>query len=93
MSYQQAGKALIFDDSYNHEAWHDGDATRILLILDLWHPELTNEEVKFFKMLQQSRLKGEQKLSAEIEDQDTFFSIIERIKDLLKGGKDDWCIG
>lgn len=83
---------MIFDDSYNHEAWHDGDNTRILLILDLWHPDLNNEEVKFFKMLQHSRLKGERKLSEMMKNQDTFFSIIERSKDLLKGN-DDWWIG
>ena len=51
MKEQEEGKALIFDDSYNHEAWHDGSQTRILLILDFWHPDLANEEVKFFKML------------------------------------------
>lgn len=23
--YPEEGKCLIFDDSFNHEAWHDGD--------------------------------------------------------------------
>lgn len=41
-------KCLIFDDSFNHEAWHDGPGTRINLILDFWHPELTDAELKFF---------------------------------------------
>ena len=35
-----AGKCLIFDDSFEHEVWHDGDAERIVLICDLWHPQL-----------------------------------------------------
>ena len=51
------GYPILFDDSFNHEAWHNGDKTRINLILDFWHPELTDGEVKFFKMLQQARLK------------------------------------
>ena len=49
--YLEQDKCIIFDDSFNHEAWHDGDSTRINLILDFWHPELTNEELKFFQML------------------------------------------
>lgn len=48
---------FIFDDSFNHESWHEGEKTRINLILDFWHPDLSDGEVKFFKMIQQSRLK------------------------------------
>lgn len=47
----EEGKCIIFDDSFNHEAWHDGSETRINLILDIWHPELSDAEVKFFSML------------------------------------------
>ena len=33
---------LLFDDSFLHEAWHRGmDGERVVLMLDLWHPELT----------------------------------------------------
>lgn len=38
------GKLLIFDDSFEHEVWHNGTATRLVLIVDIWHPELTKEE-------------------------------------------------
>ena len=34
------GECLIFDDSFEHEVWHDGDSDRVVLICDLWHPEL-----------------------------------------------------
>ena len=34
------GECLIFDDSFEHEVWHDGDEDRIVLIADVWHPEL-----------------------------------------------------
>lgn len=57
VKYFNEGEPVIFDDSFNHESWHDGDKTRINLILDFWHPDLTDSEVKFFKMLQQSRLR------------------------------------
>ena len=35
------GECLVFDDSFEHEVWHDGDAgDRIVLICDMWHPGL-----------------------------------------------------
>ena len=37
-----AGEAMAFDDSFEHEAWHDGTETRITLIVDIWHPDLTD---------------------------------------------------
>lgn len=39
------GELLLFDDSFLHEAWHIGtDGERVVLMLDLWHPELTMVE-------------------------------------------------
>jgi hypothetical protein len=36
------GQPLLFDDSYLHEVWHQGQSgNRIILMLDLWHPEVT----------------------------------------------------
>ena len=35
-----AGKALIFDDSIEHEAWNDSDETRVVLLFEIWRPEL-----------------------------------------------------
>jgi aspartyl/asparaginyl beta-hydroxylase (cupin superfamily) len=40
----EAGKLLIFDDTIEHEAWNDGDADRVVLIFDIWRPELTEDE-------------------------------------------------
>ena len=37
------GQCLMFDDSFEHEAWHRGDATRIVLVFDVWHPDLTDK--------------------------------------------------
>lgn len=38
------GKAMIFDDSINHEAWNDSDETRLVLLFEIWRPELDAEE-------------------------------------------------
>lgn len=42
----EEGKVIIFDDSFEHEVWHTGSSYRLVLIVDLWHPELTLEERK-----------------------------------------------
>ena len=41
----EAGRCIVFDDSFQHEVWNDGDRHRYVLILDLWHPDLTRDEV------------------------------------------------
>lgn len=38
------GELLIFDDSFEHEVWHNGTEFRLILIVDVWHPELTPSE-------------------------------------------------
>lgn len=102
---QAEGTCYVFDDSFEHEAWHDGDSTRcldapwletalqrldaptvlpglncdmrmrapparclvpdvavvcrIVLIFDVWHPDFSDEEVKFLSYLQKSQMKEE----------------------------------
>ena len=40
------GDVFVFDDSFDHEVWHDNPEkeSRIVLILDLWHPDLSAEQ-------------------------------------------------
>lgn len=35
------GKAIIIDDSFDHEVWHNGSTFRLIFIVDFWHPDLT----------------------------------------------------
>jgi beta-hydroxylase len=32
------GKSLLFDDSYDHEAWNDSDGLRVVLFMDVVRP-------------------------------------------------------
>jgi aspartate beta-hydroxylase len=48
----QEGKCLIFDTSYEHEAWNHSDRTRIILLVDFWHPELTEVERRFLDKIE-----------------------------------------
>lgn len=38
------GELIIFDDTVEHEAWNDGESDRIILIFDIWRPELAQDE-------------------------------------------------
>lgn len=40
------GQWLIFDDSFEHEVWHNGTGTRLVLIVDFWHPDLSETQRK-----------------------------------------------
>ncbi|MEQ1864236.1 MAG: aspartyl/asparaginyl beta-hydroxylase domain-containing protein [Micropepsaceae bacterium] len=38
------GKAWVFDDTIEHEAWNTSSQLRVVLIFDIWRPEVTDEE-------------------------------------------------
>lgn len=40
----EMGKAWVFDDTIEHEAWNDADAMRVILIFDVWNPYLDEGE-------------------------------------------------
>jgi aspartyl/asparaginyl beta-hydroxylase (cupin superfamily) len=40
----EEGKLIIFDDTIEHEAWNDSSEDRVVLIFDIWRPELSEQE-------------------------------------------------
>jgi aspartyl/asparaginyl beta-hydroxylase (cupin superfamily) len=38
------GQAMIFDDSFEHEAWNDGESVRAVLLFEIWRPEISEDE-------------------------------------------------
>jgi hypothetical protein len=40
----ELGKTLIFDDSIEHEAWNNSASDRVILLFDIWRPEISLEE-------------------------------------------------
>ena len=40
----QEGKVIAFDDSVEHEAWNNSAYDRLVLIFDIWRPELSQSE-------------------------------------------------
>lgn len=45
----EEGKCLVFDASFEHEAWNSGDSTRFILLIDTFHPDLTEIELSLLK--------------------------------------------
>ena len=40
----QQGRVVVFDDTYEHEAWNRSSEPRVVLIFDVWNPYLTEVE-------------------------------------------------
>ncbi len=38
------GKAWVFDDTMEHEAWNRSSQIRVILLFEIWRPELSEEE-------------------------------------------------
>jgi len=45
------GEVLLFDDSFEHEVWNRTDQPRLVLIVDLWHPQL-DTDAKRMRMME-----------------------------------------
>lgn len=47
----QEGKLVMFDDTFQHEAWNRSNSPRIILLMDCWNPHLTVPEKTAVKHL------------------------------------------
>jgi aspartyl/asparaginyl beta-hydroxylase (cupin superfamily) len=47
----EEGKCLVFDASFEHEAWNRGNSTLFTLVITTFHPDLTDLEVSFLKQV------------------------------------------
>ncbi|WBO22389.1 aspartyl/asparaginyl beta-hydroxylase domain-containing protein [Sphingomonas abietis] len=54
----QAGEPWIFDDTIEHEAWNDSNELRVVLIGDLWRPELDDQDRAIVQDLMQAQATG-----------------------------------
>jgi aspartyl/asparaginyl beta-hydroxylase (cupin superfamily) len=41
----QEGTCVVFDDSWEHEVFNQSEFVRAVLLLDVWHPDLTADQV------------------------------------------------
>ncbi|EEY70406.1 aspartyl/Asparaginyl beta-hydroxylase, putative [Phytophthora infestans T30-4] len=56
----EEGKALVLDDAFDHEVWHNGkEGDRVLLLFDVWHPDLVQgEREAITEMFKEAKEKG-----------------------------------
>jgi aspartate beta-hydroxylase len=54
----EQGKCLWFDHSYEHEAWNRSDRSRCILLFDILHPDITEEEVAAWRALYRQQARG-----------------------------------
>ena len=45
------GELMMFDDTYQHEAWNNSDQPRLIVLMDCWNPHLTVPEQQAVKLL------------------------------------------
>ncbi|CTQ34598.1 Aspartyl/Asparaginyl beta-hydroxylase [Jannaschia rubra] len=47
----RTGRCTVFDDSFFHDVRNDSPDPRVVLIVDLWHPDLSPQEVALLRWL------------------------------------------
>jgi len=52
------GRVLILDDAFEHEVWNDSDERRVILIVDVWHPDFSEVEVEWMEATRRGRAGG-----------------------------------
>ncbi|MGH8426548.1 MAG: aspartyl/asparaginyl beta-hydroxylase domain-containing protein [Gammaproteobacteria bacterium] len=60
-------KCLIFDDSFEHEAWNRSAEVRVVLILEVWHPSLKAVEREALSTAQSALARFNLKADALVE--------------------------
>lgn len=89
------GRAMVFDDSFEHEAWNDSLESRVVLVFDVWHPDLSDKEIKFLTYVQNAKLRSERKIASLAEqrddqDADNLYTIIDKNRTCRPDAKALW---
>jgi aspartyl/asparaginyl beta-hydroxylase (cupin superfamily) len=61
----EEGKCLVFDDSFVHEVWNRGTDARAVLLVDVWHPDLSTVEIEAITTLSRHYCTNGQSSSRE----------------------------
>lgn len=84
------GECFVFDDSFEHEAWNDDpEQSRVVLIVDVWHPDLSAAERKFLGFLRNAQLRSDKQRCEAAGDGDNFFSIIQQAHERSSANQDE----
>lgn len=65
----EEGRAFVFDDTIEHEAWNNSEALRAVLIFDVWNPHLSESERDMLRGLFQEMIDYGLDEAGSIDDQ------------------------
>jgi aspartate beta-hydroxylase len=51
----QEGRCMVLDDHFEHEAWNRTRHDRLVLVVDMWHPDLAPTEIRLLTALHRYR--------------------------------------
>ena len=52
-------KAMVLDDSYDHQVWNKTEQERVLLLVDIWHPDISlTEKQEIVELFQNAKREG-----------------------------------
>lgn len=55
----ELGKPIVFDDCYLHSVWNKSVEDRVVLLFDIWHPDISDsEKAAVIAMFDEARSKG-----------------------------------
>ncbi len=74
----QEGKVLVFDDSFEHEAWNHSEEERKVFILEVWHPDLSHLERQGIQKIMELQHGDSQRALAE-----NLESLLSEIKQVI----------
>lgn len=82
------GQVLVFDDSFQHEAANYAASARLVLIVDIWHPDLTDSEVRLLELIRKAQLRAAKAMGASdgVRADDDFFQVLRAAQ---SAGADD----
>lgn len=61
------GQCMVFDDSFVHSVWQNSTQVRIILIVDIWHPNL-DESAREATLLDEEKLKRYRQVQCMMND-------------------------
>jgi len=75
----EEGKCLVFSTSYLHSTWNDSDGDRVVLLVDFWHPDVTEVEREFLRRVYEMKREFRERDSKRGEEEEEEDNVQERL--------------